>query len=111
MSAFWAPMHSHRFLGSANFLFGFEPVIEFGARLITAQNVELKGSSMDSFFERTRRELGFPCRCCCRHRCTSSDDGITDGNRTERELTRSWRPSWFAQGLMAFERRNLDARS
>src|SRR5665213_4520985 len=78
MSAFWAPMHSHRFFGSANFLFGLEPVIEFGARLITALNVALKGSSMDLFFERTRRELGFPCRFCCRHRCTSSDDGITD---------------------------------
>jgi hypothetical protein len=70
-----------------------------------------KRARMDSFFDRTRRELGFLCRCWCRHRCTSSDDGITDGNRTERESTRSWRPSWFAQGLMAFERRNLDARS
>ena len=76
-------MRSHRFFGHANFLFGLEPVIDFGARLIAAQDVEFVGSSPDSFFERTGRDLRFFCRCWCRHRCTSSDDGITDRVRLE----------------------------
>jgi len=42
------------FLGSANLLFGLEPVVEFRAGLIALLNVEFIGSSSYSFFERKR---------------------------------------------------------
>lgn len=71
------------FFGLANFLFGLEPIVEIRAWLIASLDVELIGSSPDSFFERTRRDLGFGCRCWCRHWCTSGDDGITDDVRSE----------------------------
>jgi hypothetical protein len=39
------------FLDSANLLFGLEPVIEFGARLIAAQHIKLVGSKQDTILD------------------------------------------------------------
>ena len=74
-------MHSRRFFGSANFLLGLEPVIEFGARLIATQNVEFVGSSLDSFFKRDCSCWGFFCECECRHEITSGDHTCTRNAR------------------------------
>src|SRR5713101_1019457 len=86
MSAF--PMRSHRFrweytndvsfrrgffFGSANLLFGLEPVVELRVWLIASLDIEFVGSSPDLFFARRRRELGFLCRCGCGHGITSGD--------------------------------------
>ena len=54
---------SSLFLGSANLLFGLEPVIEFRAGLIASLNVEFIGSSSDSLFERKRLNRGHSCAC------------------------------------------------
>src|SRR6266705_181664 len=51
------------FLGSANLLFGLEPVVEFRAGLIALLNVEFIGSSSYSFFERKRLNRGHLCAC------------------------------------------------
>ena len=37
--------------GAADFLFGLESVVEFGAGLVAAQDVQFVGASPDSFFE------------------------------------------------------------
>ena len=39
------------FLGSANLLFGLEPVVQFRAGLIAPQDVQFVGPALDSFFE------------------------------------------------------------
>ena len=53
--------------GSANFLFGLEPVVEFGAGLIASLNVQFIGSPLDSFVEWQRFDRGFLCMCRCWH--------------------------------------------
>src|SRR5437879_13551782 len=47
------------FLGSANLLFGLEPVVEFRAGLIALEDVQLVGSPPDSLFKRQRLDRRF----------------------------------------------------
>jgi hypothetical protein len=47
----------------ANFLFGLEPVLQLGARLVTSLDIEFVGSSLNSFFKRKHLDCGFLCPC------------------------------------------------
>jgi hypothetical protein len=42
------------FLSLKHFFFGLEPVIELGARLIAALDIEFVSATADAFFERRR---------------------------------------------------------
>jgi hypothetical protein len=60
------------FLSVEHLFFGVEPVIELGARLIAARDIELVSAAANAFFETKRRDRGFPCACGCRHEITSA---------------------------------------
>jgi hypothetical protein len=65
------------FFGSADLLFGLEPVVKLGAGLVAAVDVEFVRSMADSLFERKCLFLAFFCACGCWHEITSDDDGST----------------------------------
>jgi hypothetical protein len=66
------------FLSLKHFFFDWEPVIEFGTRLIAVLYIEFVSATLDAFFERKRRDRGFLCIRRCGHGITSGDDGNTD---------------------------------
>jgi hypothetical protein len=63
------PASTRRWLfGSAqNLFFGLKPIIEFGARLIAAFDIEFLSATADAFFERKHVARSFLCRCGCGH--------------------------------------------
>jgi hypothetical protein len=63
-----------------------EPVVEFGAGLIAALDVEFVGSPANSFFQGKCFDWGNLSPCGCRHGITSGDERITDGVRSEASL-------------------------
>jgi hypothetical protein len=60
------------FGGAQNFFFGLKPIIEFGARLIAAFDIEFVSATADAFFERKGIDQGFLCTCGWGHGITSA---------------------------------------
>src|SRR5580700_4069314 len=92
-----------RFLfGSADLIFGQEPVVYFRTGLIASLEVEFVSAFADAFFKMKRLERCFLCACGCRHGITSRDYssiGSTRLGRVQRycfsSTTRCGRPGAF----------------